>query len=165
MDKLLAFKNKEINVVKGEFIISRESLDNGVDFIHVTCADNGKEVYSFWQNTNKTDEEPKSMGGKKPYVMLMLQELSKLQEGGIKGIEDAVGFLTIISDNIRWNTGLVVNKRSKKPLKYTDLQKIYSGSKYKFEKTMKFLKDHNLLTHTPEGYFISRELIKKGSKK
>lgn len=159
----MAFFNNEINVVKTEVIMSREKTDKGMEYIHVNIE--GKERYSFWNNPSKEKTSPKSMGGKKPYVMLMVQKVTELQKQGIKNIEEIIGFLVLLSDNIEWNTGRIINKRSKKSLKYIDLQNKHSGGKYKFEKTMKLLADNSLLEHKPEGYFISSDLIKKGSKK
>ncbi|MDF2563710.1 MAG: hypothetical protein K0Q53_105 [Massilibacillus sp.] len=161
MDKnLLAFLNKEINVIKTEVIISREPTNKGTELIHFSVGE--KELYQVWKNSNDNNVKPKSTGGKKPYIMLMVQEVIKLKKTSIENIEEVIGFLVLLAENIEWNTGKLINKRSKKPLKYVDLQKTYSGSKYKFEKTMKILKNNDLLTHTPEGYFISSKLIKKG---
>lgn len=161
--KILAYLNNETNVIKTDAIFSREKTDKGVEYIHVSFGD--EERYTFWNNPLKEKSPPKSMGGKKPYVMLMVQKVTELQKKGIKNIEEIIGFLVLLSDNIEWNTGRIINKRSKKPLKYSDLQNKHSGGKYKFEKTMKLLSENSLLEHKPEGYFISTDLIKKGSKK
>lgn len=163
MDKnLLAFLNKEINVIKTEVIISREPTSKGTELIHFSVGE--RELYQVWKNSNDNNAKQKSTGGKKPYIMLMIQEVSKLAGSGIDNIEEVVGFLILLAENIEWNTGRVINKRSKKSFKYIDLQNKYSGSKYKFERIMKILKDNNLLIHTSEGYFISRRFIKKGAK-
>lgn len=161
---LLNYLSNETNVVKVNAIISREKTDKGIEYIHVTVGE--KEIYTFWNNPSKSKEAtPKNTGGKKPYVMLMVQKMAELQKSGIKNIEENIGFLVLLSENIEWNTGRVIHKRSKKSLKYLDLQEIYTSGKYKFEKIMKSLSDNKLMKYKEDGYYISSELIKKGAKK
>lgn len=166
MDKLLlSYFSNESNVVEVKALISREKTDKGMELIHISV--DGKEVYSFWYNpvSEKKVSSPKNTGGKKPYVMLMVEKLEELRESGTNNVEEAIGFLVLLSDNIEWHTGRLINKRSKKSLKYADLLSKYSNGKYRFEKLMKLLSDNNLLEHKPEGYFISRHLIKKGKER
>lgn len=159
--KILSYITRETDVLETNAIISREKTDKGMEYIHISFGE--KERYTFWNNPAKArDHPPKTTGGKKPYVMLMVQKVSELQKQGIKNIEEIIGFLVLLSDNIEWNTGRIINKRSKKPLKYDDLRNKYSSGNSKFAKSMKLLTDNSLLEHKPEGYFISTDLIKKG---
>jgi hypothetical protein len=92
----------------------------------------------------------------------MIDKLEELKATGIINIEELIGFLVCLGNHIEWHTGKLINKRSKKQLKYTDLQKIFSCGKRKLDKILKELQRHNLLFNTSEGYFISTDLIKKG---
>ena len=158
---LLTYLSSETNVVQTDGVIfSREKSNNGMELIHVLV--NDKEVYSFWNNPYKTKKPKGSTGGKKPYVIIMTQEVEVLRNKKVNGIEEALGLLLVLSPNTEWHTGRLINKRNKNSLKYEELLKISGSTKYKFEKLMKILKDNDLLTHTPEGYFISSKLIKKG---
>ena len=162
MDNNLAdFLRGDSNVVKVETVISREKTTHGTELIHVMVGD--QEVYNFWRNPNKIKGPPKHTGGKKPYVLLMVEQMDLLRNSKINNIEELIGFLVCLSNNIEWHTGKLVHKRSKKQLKYTDLQKLFSGGKRKLDRVLADLKTHDLLFNTTEGYFISNKLIKKGA--
>lgn len=121
------------------------------------------------------DEKPKSMGGKKPYVMLMTEEVKKLLEKNIKNADEVLGFLTILSGYMEFHTGKLIDKRQRLkkkqlPLQYTDLLKICKYSRTKLDKMIKTTKDYNLIYYEKPtkdnegGYFISTNIIKKGKK-
>lgn len=118
---------------------------------------------NFHKITKLKRNNPKHSGGKKTYVMLMLQQFEEFKNKNINNIEELVGFLVCLSYNMEWRTGRLVHRRNKKQLKYADLLKLFSGGKRKLDRIMKDLKKYELLTHTKEGYFISNKLIKKGS--
>ena len=165
MKDLRRFLLREINVAKAEFIIEREvSTTTGQEFIHLV-SDEGEEVYTFWHNPNsKPGDKRKNTGGKKPYIMFMLQEMEKLQVQKIEGIEEIIGLLVMLSAHIEWSTGRLIHKRSKKPIRYSDLVIMVSFGKYKLNKILNELQSNNLLTNTAEGYFVSNKLIKKGGR-
>jgi len=169
MDKELAkFINHEVNAVKVEVIISREKTNNGTEYIQISpkIGNDYKQMYSFWHNPNKKvrgpDDKPKHTGGKKPYVIVMYQEVMKLKEKGVKNARELVSYLMCIGDNIEWNTCKLINKRTKKPLKRTDVEKLFDCGKNKFDKLMAQMKKYDLLYKTNEGYFVSTKYIKKG---
>ena len=175
--ELAKFLLGENNVVKTEVLVEREvNKKTGQEFIHILSAD-GKPIYTFWHNPNKDPrptpetvveepvvEKPKSMGGKKPYAMLMLQNVEKLKEQNMPNFEEILGTLVRLSNNVEWSTGRLINKRSKKQLKYGELIKLVSFSARKCDKLIGIMKEYNLLSNTSEGYFISRDLIKKGGR-
>ena len=161
---LLKYLNRESNVYVGEVKITRDVSPNGCEYIRV-CMPDGKELYTYWHNPRKVEkknETPKHTGGKKPYLMLMVGEIEKLREDGVKNVEELLGYLVSLASNIEWGTGKLIHKRSKKPLQYKDLLQIYRCSKPKLNKMIAQMKEQNLLYYTDEGYFISNRLIKKG---
>lgn len=163
-NKWLDFLNGNNNVAKVEVIISREKTNNGPELIHVSVG--GREIYQFWNNPNKSkDTQPKHIGGKKPYIILMVEQIQNLKDRNINNVEELVGFMVCLGNNIEWGTGKLINKRSKKPLKYDDLQKLFSGGKRKLDRIIRELRENDLLSSNQEGYFISSDLIKKGKKK
>lgn len=154
---LLKYFNYEKNAVKAEFVISREKLPNGYEYIVVSNEEIG-EIYSGYQNPNKKKKDSKAQtGGKKPYVMLMINEFKN------KSITyDVLGAAISLANNIQWNTGLLINKRSKKPLKADDIANILNCSRSKVFSLIKELKINNLMFKDDKGYRINNTFIKKG---
>ncbi|MSU01960.1 hypothetical protein FYJ83_10820 [Tissierella sp. DSM 105185] len=178
MDKnILSYANKETNVMLlynefGEPIlsISREFTKNS-ECLYISVVD-GEETTPLypplWHNPKadkKNNETPKHTGGKKPYLMLMIDEIEELRSQGVKNVEELIGYVACLGKYIEWNTGKLIHKRSKKPIQYKDLLNIYSCSNKKLNKMINLMKEHDLLYYTDEGYFISSKYIKKGKSK
>ncbi len=106
-------------------------------------------------------KKPRTTGGKRPYVKLMQD---------VKGIEDvsldAAGLLLklICGGNIEWQTGMVINKRTKKPLRSKMILKYMNIGDRKYKGIMAELRDRGLMVYRrSEGaYFISPNFIRKG---
>jgi hypothetical protein len=159
----LDYEEGNADVLQATITISREVTTGGQQYIHVMVG--GQELYSFWHNPSKS-KDPKHTGGKAPYVMIMTQELEKFKALAIKSdfeVEPCIGFLTCLAKYIEWKTGKLIHPRSKKALKYKDLASIATFGKRKLDNIIYTLKEFNLLSHTAEGYFISRKIIKKGA--
>jgi hypothetical protein len=158
----LDYEEGNADVLQATITISREVTAGGQQYIHVIAG--GQELYSFWHNPKKS-KNPKHTGGKAPYIMVMTQELEKFKT--VAGdsdfeVESCIGFLTCMAKYIEWKTGKLIHPRSKKALKYKDLVGIVTFGKRKLDSVIYTLKDFNLLSHTAEGYFVSRKIIKKG---
>lgn len=170
MDKnILKFLNYETNVliIDGKYRMEREIAPNGTEFIMQFFMDDNHEYefYSYWYNPKKKQKSnnPKHTGGKKPYLMLMIDEIEKLREKGVKNVEELIGYVVCLGKHIEWNTGRLIHKtRSKKPLKYQDLLEIFKCGNKKLNNMLKVMKENDLLHRTEEGYFISTKYIKKG---
>lgn len=162
MDEILKFLNGETNAVKADVIISRERAPTGMQYITIS-GENGT-LYSFWHNPQKKarDKPPKHTGGKKPYIILMVDEIEKLRSEGVPNIEGMIGFIVCLGKHIEWNTGKLIQSRNKKPLQYKDLQAMFNYGNRKLNRVLTELKEHDLLFNTKEGYFISTRFIKKG---
>lgn len=161
VNDLSKFLLGEINAIQTSVIITREKkAKSPQEYIHIMCGD--EEIYSFWRSCNSKPSQRKGMGGKKPYIMVMLQRMEELKKNNLPNVEEIIGVLVLLSNNIEWSTGRLINKRSKRSLKYDDLTKIVSFSSRKLDRLIGVMKQNNLLNNTSEGYFISRDLIKKG---
>lgn len=164
MSDLSKFLSGEVNVIKANLIITREKkAKSPQEYIHI-MADDDSEIYSFWRRSDNLPSKGKGTGGKKPYVMLMLQRLEELQEQNIPNFEEIIGVLVLLSKNIEWSTGRLINKRSKQQLKYEDLIKLVTFSSRKLDKLISVMKQYKLISNTSDGYFISQSFIKKGSR-
>lgn len=165
MDKfLLSYINRESDTFAGELTITREVAPNGSEYVRI-CLPDDRLLYDFWHNPNKpkrNSKNPKHAGGRKPYLMLMSEEVSRLRGKGIKDVEELIGYLASLGEYIEWNTGRLIHTRSKSPLQYKDLLEIYKCSKPKLNKMLGKMREHELLYHTDEGYHVSSKLIKKG---
>lgn len=169
MDRnLLRYLNRETNVYVGSLKLTRDIAPNGREYIRVCLPgeDAGdRELYQHWHNpgaTKKNSETPKHTGGKAPYLMLMVNEVEKLRSAGVKNVEELIGYLVCLGKHIEWNTGRLIHKKGKKPLRYGDLLEIYKCSKPKLNKMLALMKEHELLYHTDAGYFVAARMVKKG---
>jgi len=165
---LLRFMNGEVNVARVNCLIKKEIMPNGITHLWVANCE-GEEIL-LCEEYRKTGDRrnkgsPKHTGGKKPYVILMTDEVESLKSQGIKNTNELIGFLASLSKYIEWNTGKLVQKRSKKTLQYKDLKEIFPYGNKKLNRILNDLKTHDLLYNTTEGYFISSRIIKKGRMK
>jgi hypothetical protein len=162
----LEFLNGNKSAAKIEVIFLREEMPNGSQ--HITIKLDDKPIYDFWVNPKKPRGEkppPKNAGGKKPYIMIMVNEVKKLREQEVKNVEELIGYLVCLAEFVEWGTGRLINKRSKKQLKYDDLRKMFTCSHIKLNQVLTDLKKYDLLTNNSDGYFISSRFIKKGKSK
>lgn len=148
--------------------ILREPLENGVEHITIQSVGNdGKPVvlYEFWNSKKKgpgKESAPKRVGGKASYTKLMSEEIKRLHNEGLQGREESLGVLLFLSGNVEWGTGRLINKRSKKPLKYEDLEKLLGYSNKKMNRVIADLKRYGYMSHTAEGYIVSNRIMQKG---
>lgn len=149
--------------------LTREKSPSGTSFMTLKMP-NGEEkefvVDSWWSNPNKKVKKdkppPKHTGGKKPYIMLMVEEIEKLRKGGVPNVEELTGYLVSLGKYVEWNTGKLIQARTKKQLKYKDLQTIFKCGNKKLNRLLGEMKEHELLYSTDSGYVVSSRLIKKG---
>jgi hypothetical protein len=151
------------NVVKDEFVVSREKARDS-ELIYISHPKIEKPVYTFWHSRKQNGKSvtPKHTGGKKPYVILMIDEIVKLMDSGLPA--EYAGYLLYLTPYIEWGTGRLVCGRKKRKMKHADLQKVFSRRRQEMLHILAGLKNHNLLTYTKEGYFISRDIVKRGGK-
>lgn len=170
------------------FVLERDKMQNSNNhLIQEYVLDDKDKKYKalfnkYYRNYYGEYKDPerkrKTTGGKKPYVMVMLNEIKELKKqlkrDGIKNYNEVVGALIDFSEYMEWNTGKLIDtrqrlKKKRLPLKYNDLFEISGYSKGKFENMMKIMKDYRLLWYSDEnkenkGYFISQIYFKKGKR-
>jgi hypothetical protein len=154
--ELMDYLDGNKNAILLNVVIGRESSK---DSEHITISlEDGTELYKFWNGKNKKSDTPKHTGGKKSYAMLFVEAIEK----HVDLSDAAISFIVKRIPNIKWNTGLLINKRSKKPLLFEDLEKLSGKSKKTLLNTIKELKQENILLHDKEGYKVSKDFIRKG---
>ncbi len=173
MDKQVKkFLNHEVSVAEITYIVVREQLPNGVERLVAKPKDTESDYLRYEKYVNPANPPPaedkpppKNTGGKKPYLMVMTQEVEELRKAGVKNVDELVGFLGSLGKYVEWSTGRLIHKRSKKRLKYKDFKTIFPYSNNKLNRILTDLREHDLLFNTEEGYFISTRIIKKGKSK
>ena len=169
--KIFDFYNESSDILPlpiGSYVV-REKSPNGTSFMTLRMPDGEGEEFivdTWWSNPNKPAKKdkdpPKHTGGKKPYLMVIVEEIEKLRKNGVKNVSELTGNLVSLGKYIEWNTGRLIHDRTKKPLKYTDLQTILNCGNKKLNRLLGDMKEHELLYSTDNGYVISSRLIKKG---
>ena len=79
-------------------------------------------------------------------------------------INEQIGYLCCLGKNIEWNTGKLVNTKTKQALKYNDLMKMFKCSNKKLNRLIGQMRSNGIITRANDGYFVSRDFIKKGAK-
>lgn len=164
--QLIAFLAGEVDVARITGSIMRGRLPSGVEYLTVRDDELPDIVLvEQWKNPEKKkgDKPPKHSGGKKPYIMLMVDEIEKLRSQGVTNVEELIGYLVCLGKYIEWNTGRLILKRSKKPLRYKDLRETFPCGNKKLNKILAELEDHDLLFKAQDGYSVSGRFIRKGA--
>lgn len=163
MDKeLTRFLEGEINVYRGELTIGRERAEGRPSAYFVIKA--GDAVLKEWWGGIGNVSQGKTMGGKKPYIMLMTDTLHELMQDGKINLTE-LGCLVALTSNIEWGTGKIIHRRTKAALTAKEISALLGVSQSTFNRVVKGLKASKLISVTKDGYFVSYKLFKKGSKK
>lgn len=154
---LSGISNVEVVTVK----LIREKSKNGYEYITMETVD-GHRLYGTWYNPEiaQRSKKPKHIGGQAAYTKLMTAEVAKLIKNGCS--HEALGALVALSDCVEWDTGRLLQKRSKRPLSFDDLQKIWQTSKSKTTRLIQSMKTQKVLEHSQGCYSISNKLLRKG---
>ena len=164
-DVIKAFADGANTIIK-EVQISREVNDTGIEYIVINEENwpgEPQELFSFWRNPRRpqTNKTPKHTGGKRSYVKLYLDQIKEVSR---KVTDNDVGMLIRLAQNVDWKTGILVDRRTKKPLNFVGLLK-HSG--YKSARTLanriNALRQAGILIVDHEGrYVISPLFMRKG---
>lgn len=149
-----------------EMIVEREDL-GGWTLLHFINKDTGKEFHRQWVRKSRvfSDEIPKGeyTGGAEPYVMLFYRRIEKVFKGDYKGHKlIQLGALNVLSSFVQMNTGKLINKRTKQPLKQKDIAKALGVSVRTTAEILSNLKENGFLERKEGAYFIKRHFIAKG---
>ena len=171
--KIVDFYNETSDILPlpaGSYVV-REKSPNGTSFMTLKMPNGEQELIidTWWSNpkkpAKKDKDPPKHTGGKKPFVMCMVEEIERLKKLGVKNVEELSGYLASLGKYIEWNTGRLVQTRTKEQLKYKDLQIIFRCGNRKVNRLLRDMKENELLYSTDSGYIVSSRLIKKGKNK
>lgn len=173
--QLKDYINGKTNVVKDEFIISRERSRNN-DLIFVNIPGVETPMYALWNSKKDakansvkiTDAgyviekvKKKGTGGKHAYVMLVLNEL----EGAKKISIEASGLLLKLLPYIEWNTLRLVRNRDKASLTQQMIADDFGIGTNKTKKLMSELCKGGVVEYRNKAYFVKDTLIRKGRSK
>ena len=134
----------------------------------VLCSECHKKFHGINEDNKITcmTSKPKTMGGKQPYLMVMINEIEAMKKSEFTAgdINEQIGYLCCLGKNIEWNTGKLINTKTKQALKYNDLMKLFKCSNKKLNRLIGQMKENEIIYGTAQGYFVSRRFIKKGKK-
>jgi len=160
----LEYLRGERNATMDEFILSRERTHSS-ELVYINHPELPEPLYTFWSsrgNKGRSKRKPKHTGGKKPYVMLMVEELVSLMRKGLP--PESAGYLLYLAPFIEWGTGRLVFGRKKRQMTVSDIEKVFRKSRRATLYIIAELRRHDLIIYSSEeGYFVSRDLIKRGA--
>ena len=163
----------ERNATRDEFILSREKV-RGSEYISLSLPDRNEPIYKLWtrkkiykkpsQAVGEIEvKQPKHTGGKRPYIMLMQDQrdtINKLsnQAAGLMMKLLAGGF-------IEWDTGRIIDRRSKKPLTISMIRSRYKLDTTKTKGLIKELTENKVIKYDRKqrSYFFNADFARKGA--
>ncbi len=163
------YLNGEINAVRDEFVLSRERARDA-ELIYISHPEREQPIYQFWQSTARRKRQevsearqPKHIGGKQPYVMLMIRDLVRLMEAGMP--PKYAGYILYLVPYFEWGTGRLICGRKKRSMIFDDLVQVWGVSRVTCQRVVRALKEYGIISHTTDGYYVSRKFAKKGGAK
>lgn len=161
----------ERNATRDEFILSRESTGNA-EYVSVSLPGYDEPIYALWTKkpqkkkaTQATGEivKPKHTGGKRPYIMLMQDQDDAINQLSL----DAAGlvFKLLAGGFVEWNTGRIIDRRTKKPLTIKMIHTRYKLGVSRTKKLMKELTEAKIIKYDRKkrSYFFNTKLARKGA--
>lgn len=161
----------ERNATMDEFILSRERTGNA-EYVNVSLPGETEPIYTLWTQKpqkNKAIEatceitKPKHTGGKRPYVMLMQDQQDIINALTL----EATGLLLKLMAGgfVEWNTGRIIDRRTKKPLTITMIRTRYKLGERKTKSLIKELTDNKIIEydHKQRSYFFNVQFARKGA--
>jgi len=172
--QLFDYINGDVNVVRDEFVLSREANGNGGEFIFVNALGSEKPIYALWNNKKvakarrikinvKTEESAretplKGTGGEFAYVMVML---AAIQNMGQLSMEASWLFLKLFSC-IEWNTLRLIDQRTKRTVTRKMLSKMFKAGETKINKAISELKKAGAIEYKNKAYYMNGAVVRKG---
>lgn len=162
----------ERNATRDEFILSREKAGRA-EYVCVSLPDNPDPIYTLWtkppghKKAAKAPGEiikaPKHIGGKRPYIMLMQDQQDTLNKLSM----EASGLLLKLLGGgfIAWDTGQIIDRRSKYPLTIAMIRTRYKLETAKTKALIKELTENEIIKYdrSQRSYFLCPNIAKKGA--
>ena len=166
MNAIIEFLAGRQNVVDlgGGVILSKE-LSTSSELWHISV--DGEEKKSFWvSNKQKQPKKGNYTGGRASYVMVMQKAVeSFMRDEKAKGDKLLqLGILNALCGCVEFKTGKLVNRKTKQVMQRKDIMKVTGIGKSKLDRILQDMKSNGIITRTNDGYFVSRDFIKKGAK-
>ena len=167
-----------------EFMMSREVVGQ-VEYISVSLPDSEEPILTVWRSRKKKGEKerkrkkgeseepvgeivkvrPKHTGGKRPYIMLMQDQRDTINNLSI----DAAGLIMklLAGGFIAWNTGQIIDRRTKKALTAENISTRFTIGKNKLKAILKELTEYKIIKYDPSkrSYFFNARFARKGGGK
>ena len=164
------------NATRDEFILSRE-VSGSAEYVNVSLPDCDEPIYRLWTKKPRKYKpaikaageidvsRPKHTGGKRPYIMLMQD-----QEDVINKLTDSAAalLLKIIAGGfVEWDTGRIIDRRSKKALTAEMIGARYKKKPATIKTIMKELTKNEVVRYVRKdrAYFLCPKFAKKGAGK
>jgi len=170
--ELAEYLSGQRNAVRDTFILSREKA-NGAEYVSVSLPDNPTPIYNLWTkpikkaNPNKAtgiieEVKPKHTGGKRPYIMLMQDQNDITNTLSIEAA--GLMFKLLAGGFIEWDTGRIMDRRSKQPLTIDKIRSRYKLGKDKSKTIIKELTENDIIKydHKQRAYFFNAKFARKG---
>lgn len=163
------------NATMDEFMMSREVVGQ-VEYISVSLPDSEEPILTVWRSRKKKGESeepvgeivkvrPKHTGGKRPYIMLMQDQRDTINSLSI----DAAGLIMklLAGGFIAWNTGQIIDRRTKKALTAENISTRFTIGKNKLKAILKELTEYKIIKYDPSkrSYFFNARFARKGGGK
>lgn len=163
----------ERNATRDEFILSREKV-RGSEYISLSLPDKEEPIYKLWTRKKRTYKkpsqavgeievkQPKHTGGKRPYIMLMQDQRDTIN----KLSNHAAGLMMklLAGGFVEWDTGRLIDRRSKKPLTISMVRARYKLDTTKTKTLIKELTENKVIKYDRKqrSYFFNANFAKKG---
>lgn len=146
----------------GEILmLGREFTEDSKAEIHYFTdytGDTPRLLATQWIGKQKPkSKSPKHTGGKPEYAKVYIKELEKL---GLSKKE--LGSALALLSYIDWKSGILIQKRPKKPLDFNALMKVLGCSRMTLSRRLKRFRETGLLIDKDGNYLISRSFVQKG---
>ena len=153
------------NAALGTLMVGREINANGNEHITVSeYSTNGlpRVILRGWRNPQRIIRraKPKHTGGKPSYIKLLTGGMTELAS---KAKDADLGALVRLAQNVDWETGALIDTRTKKPLDFAGLMRATGYNRQTLSSRLKSLREIDALTvDDQDRYIISRQLLQKG---
>lgn len=172
--RLLDYIKGKTNIIRDEFIISREKCNNG-EVIYINEPETETLLYALWRNKKLEKKrkvkitkdgdcviekvKPKNTGGKYSYVMLYE---NSYPNGEKLSLEAAGLLLKFLRSNIEWNTCRLIRKRDKKGLTKQMISEEYGIGMVKLKKLLSELTKNKFIEYRNKAYYLNKAFARKG---
>lgn len=160
------------NATRDEFILSREKAGRA-EYVNVSLPDSSEPIYTLWtkppghKKAAKAPGEivktPKHTGGKRPYIILMQDQQDILNKLSM----EASGLLLKLLGGgfIAWDTGQIIDRRSKQPLTIALIRARYKLETTKTKALIKELTENDIIKYdrSQRSYFLCPKFARKGA--